>query len=205
MSKFGRLMACAALLCGLGDSAWARDPFVTVSAADRAGTPPTNIAWWLRDMVSRPTGTMVAGVSLETINASLDETETPWCQAEALTIASFASPDGAVQAEIDATWRGLGANPFRADTSMTGRALQAVVGHFQGCGGESAPFVMLVNMTARTPRIAFLRMFTDWQPFIVMRRAGHDLVFSSCLECDHGEALSYDRGQRRFYWRNVGD
>jgi len=203
MRKLGGLAACAALLFGLGDAAWARDPFVTVSAADRAGTPPTNIAWWLRDMVSQPTGTMVAGVSLETINASLDETETPWCAANPLTNASFAATDPALQAELDAYLAAEG-EVFRATMRVGRRDVEAVVGNFRSCSGEVAPFVLLIDQRAHVPRVEFVRMFTDWAPFVTVRRVGDELVFSSCFECDHGEILAYDRGARRFYWRSEG-
>lgn len=186
----------AALLSALAGPALAAEPFVTVSPA-RGG----NAAWWLAPMASRPTGTSVAGVPLARINAALDETESPWCAADALDEHAFTSDDPAIRAEIAADFASAG-ELFRATMRVRQRTLDAVVGNFRACSGEIAPFVLLLDRRRPEPRVVFVRMFTDWGPFITLRRAGQDLAFSSCLQCDHAEILAYDRGARRFYWRS---
>lgn len=161
------------------------------------------MAWWVRDMTSAPTGTRIATLPLARINAALDETESPWCAANVLTPGAFASPDPALAAEIRAYLADM-PDAFHATTNMTGRRLTALVGNFRSCAGEVAPFVMLIDERPRMPDVVFVRMFTDWTPFITMRRDGEDLIFSSCFECGHAETLSYDRGAGRFYWRSDG-
>lgn len=190
-------IALAILLLAAAAPARAADPLITLTPS-RSGV---NEAWWLAPMESRPTGRRVAGLMLDQINAELDETETPWCAADALTNASFVATDPALQAELDAYLAAEG-DVFRATMRVGRRELEAVVGNFRSCAGEVAPFVLLIDQRAHVPRIEFLRMFTDWAPFITVRSLGEELVFSSCFECDHGEILAYDRGARRFYWRS---
>lgn len=194
------LIAFAAAGLAVAAPAQPAAPFVTVSPPGADG--PT-MAWWVRDMTSAPTGTHIATLPLARINATLDETETPWCAANVLTPDAFASPDPTLAAEIRAYLAEV-PDAFRATTNMTGRRLTALVGNFRSCAGEVAPFVMLIDERSRMLSVAFVRMFTDWTPFITVRRYGEDLIFSSCFECGHAEILSYDRRARRFYWRSDG-
>jgi hypothetical protein len=193
------LAGLAALLSLAAGPALAADPFITLTPSGSG----TSEAWWLAPMESRPTGQSVAGVPLDRINAALDETEARWCAADALTAASFAAADPALRAEMTAYLANAG-ELFRATMTVNRRELQAVVGNFRSCAGEIAPFALLIDQRAHVPQVVFVRMFTDWTPFITVRRSGADLVFGSCLECDHGEVLAYDRGARRFYWRSEG-
>ncbi len=193
------LLALAATWLAVSAPAQPTPPFIAVSAP---GDGP-NLAWWLLPMESNPTGQRVAGLTLEQINAALDETESPWCAADVLTPNSFASSDPALQAEIRDYLASEGMT-FETTTQMTGRTLQALVGNFRSCAGEIAPFVMLIDERPRMPDAVFVRMFTDWTPFITVRRYGEDLIFSSCFECGHSEILSYDRRAGRFYWRDEG-
>lgn len=199
MAMKAPLPVLAAFFSLIASPTLAADPFITLAPSGSG----VSEAWWLARMESRPTGQNVAGVPLDRINAALDETEARWCAADALTAASFATADPALRTEIRDYLANAG-EPFRATMTVDRRALQAVVGNFRSCAGEIAPFVLLIDQRAHVPRVAFVRMFTDWTPFITVRRSGADLVFSSCLECDHGEVLAYDRGARRFYWRSEG-
>lgn len=178
--------------------ALAADPFVTV----RPATGSTNSAWWILDMESRATGAMVAGVTLVQINAALGRREAHWCAADALSASSFSSPDPAVRAEI-AQYLG-GPDIFRATTRMTGVPVLALVGNYRSCQGRTSPFLLLVDLGRAVPRIAYVRTFADWTPFIALRAEGNRLIVSSCLECDHAEILSCNRRTRRFSWRSAG-
>lgn len=193
-------LAFAAASLAVATQAQAADPFITV-APPRADGP--RLAWWLLDMASAPTGQRIAGLTLDRIDEALDETESRWCAADALTPDSFASSDPALPAQIrdDLAEAGM---TFRATTRMTGLPIEAVVGNFLSCADETAPFVLLVDQRSHVPRVVFVRIFTGAAPFVAMRRDGEDLVFSSCLECDHAETLTYDRRARRFAWRSDG-
>ena len=180
--------------------ALAADPFVTVKPASDGST---NSAFWILDMHSRPTGMSVEGVALAQINAALDRTQARWCAADTLTRNSFASSSPAVQAEIQSYLGNEHFEFFRTNTRMTGRPLRAVVGNRRSCSGEVAPFVLLVDTRGREPAVVFVHVFADWGPFIVMHDDGIRLIFSSCLECDHAEILSYSRRTRRFSWRSA--
>jgi hypothetical protein len=178
----------------------ASDPFITVTPDPAGG----NSAFWILPMESRPTGTSVAGLTLAQINAALGPTEARWCAADELTPASFASSDPGIRAEISEYLQGPEAPAFRAPTRINGAPLLAVVGNYRSCAGAAAPFVLLVDQRGPAPRLAYVRPLTDWTPFIAMRVDGNRLIFSSCLECDHAEILSYNRRTRRFVWRSAG-
>jgi hypothetical protein len=196
-----RKLVVFVLLAGLAASpAAASDPFVTVTPSLEGSA---NRAFWILEMQSRPTGTSVAGLTLAQINAALGRRDARWCAADAFTAASFSSPDPAVRAEIDDYLRGAG-DIFRATTTMTGVPVLAVVGNYRSCAGVTAPFLLLVDQNGQVPRIVFVRLFTDWTPFIALRRNGNTLVVGSCLECDHAEILSWNRRTRRFSWRAEG-
>ena len=186
------LFACAAT------PAAASDPFVTVRADGG------NSAFWIMPMESRPTAGLVAGFTLDRINAALPRTEARWCAAEALTRNSFASSDPAVRAEIGQYLGGPEGDPFQTTTVMTGRRLVALVGNARTCAGRVAPFLLLFDNRAHVPRIAYVRTFADWTPFIVLHAGPNRLIVSSCLECDHAEVLTYSRRTRRFTWRSEG-
>jgi len=191
------LAALAVLLATAAAPARAAEPFVTVS---RAGGG--NEAWWLARIESRPTGQGVEGVPLAQINAALGAGQPAWCAADALTNASFASDDPAIRAEMDEDFAREG-ELFRATLRTGRRELLAVVGHYRACSGDVAPFALLIDREGAAPRVAYVRTFDDWGPFIVVRPAGRRLVFSSCLMCDHAETLAWD-GARRFRWRVEG-
>lgn len=199
MRTIGHLLVALAFAAGFAPAAMAQRPFVSVSAADGS-----NLAWWIRDMTSRPAGTVVAGLPLARINAALVRGSPRWCQAQALATSSFTSPSPAIRAEIAATMRELG-SPFFARLRMGGRPLDAVAGNYRACNGRVAPFLLLVDRSARVPRVAYVQTMPEWQPFIAIRAEGSRLIARSCLECDHVEALSWDRRRARFVWRNLGD
>ena len=200
MGLLRRLIAIVLLAALAAAPAAASDPFVTISTTREGG----NSAFWIREMQSRPTGTSVYGLTLAQINAALGRGDARWCAADALTADSFISSDPAVRAEIAQYLTGPDNNLFSATTRMTGVPLLAVVGNYRSCAGATAPFILLVDQNRPVPRVVFVRMFTDWTPFIAMRADGNRLVFSSCLECDHAEILSYNRRTRRFSWRSEG-
>lgn len=193
---FLRRLIALLMLAGATPAA-ASDPFVTVRADG------TNSAFWIMPMESRPTGGLVAGFTLDRINAALLRTEARWCAAEALTRNSFASSDPAVRAEIGQYLGGPDGNLFQTATGMTGRRLVALVGNARTCAGRVAPFLLLVDNRAHIPRIVYVRSFADWTPFIVLHADRDRLIVSSCLECDHREILSYSRRTRRFTWRSA--
>jgi hypothetical protein len=178
----------------------ASDPFIAVTPDPGSG----NSAFWIMPMVSRPTGTSVAGLTLARINAALGRTDSRWCAADALTAASFSSPDAMTAAEIEMYLSAIAPDIFRATTRMTGVPVLALVGNFRSCAGGTAPFLLLVDRNGRTPRLVYVRAFADWTPFIALRADGNRLIVSSCLECDHAEVLSYNRRTRRFVWRSEG-
>ena len=197
------LRSLAALLLAVvaAAPALAADPFITV-------TPPpegrANSAWWILEMQSRPTGTAVAGLTLAQINAALGRNAPRWCAADALTAATFTSPDPAVHAEIQRQLGQPDGGLFLVQTRMTGVPLLAVAGNVRTCAGETAPFVLLVDRSRQASRLVFVHMFSGWTPFIWMRAIGNRLVFSSCFGCDHAEILSWNRRTRRFAWRSEG-
>ena len=195
---FLRSLLALLLLAGATPAA-ASDPFVTVRPDPNGGLS----AFWILPMDSRPTGGLVAMVSLDQINAALPRTEGRWCAAEPFSGESFTSPDPAVRAEIRQYLAGSGGNLFQTTTGMTGRPLVAFVGNARTCAGRVAPFLLLVDNRAHVPRIIYVRTFADWTPFITVQADGDQLIVSSCLECDHGEVLSYNRRTRRFTWRSA--
>ena len=178
----------------------ASDPFITIASAREGG----NSAFWIMEMDSRPTGSSVAGLTLAQINAALGRTGPRWCAADAFTRTSFASSDPAVRAELGQYLGGPDGDMFRTTTRMTGVPALALVGNFRSCAGATAPFLLLVDQSRSVPRIAYVRAFAGWTPFIALRADGNRLIVSSCLECDHAEILSYDRRTRRFAWRSAG-
>lgn len=195
---FRRLFPVLLLLVLAATPATAADPFVTVKPV--AG----NVAFWIMEMESRPTGGLVAGLTLNQLNAALPRAEARWCAADALTANSFASTHPAVRAEIRQYLAGPDGDFFRTTTGMTGRPLLALVGNYRSCAGAVAPFLLLVDNRAHVPRIVYVRTFPDWTPFIAMRADDNRLIVSSCLECDHAEVLTYNRRTRRFAWRSEG-
>lgn len=198
MGTLRRSIAAFLLAFASATPALAADPFITVSPTSDSST---NLAWWLLDMNSQPTGTTVAGVTLAQINAALPAGEARWCAAQVLTPASFTSPDAAVRAEIA---RYVNGNIFGATTRMTGAPLTAVVGNYSPCDGGVAPFVLLVRRSAAGATVAHVHGFFGWTPFIALRADGNRLIASSCLECDHAQVLSWNRRTRRFSWRSEG-
>lgn len=195
MGLLRRLIAL--LLLAGATPAVANDPFVTVRADGG------NSAFWIMPMESRPSGGLVAGFTLARINAALPRTEARWCAAEPFSAESFTSSDPALRAEIRQYLAGPGGNLFQTTTAMTGRRLVAFVGNARTCAGRVAPFLLLVDNRAHVPRISYVRSFADWTPFITVHADGDRLIVSSCLECDHGEILSYNRRTRRFTWRSA--
>ena len=190
----------ALLLLAAATPAPAADPFVTVRVPPGAAG---NEAFWIREMESRPSGELLAGLELARINGALARTEARWCAAEAFTAQSFTSPDPAIRAEIREYLAGPDGNVFRAETRMTGVPALAVVGNARTCAGRVVPFLLLVDQGAHVPRILYVRSFPDWMPFIALRADGNRLIVSSCLECDHAEILSYNRRTRHFSWRSA--
>lgn len=197
------LRRIAPLLFAVGAAApaLAADPFVMVKPTPDGST---NVAFWILELESRPTGTTVAGLTLDQINEALEAGEAPWCAADVLTPGSFTSSSPEIRAEIREYLSGSYGNAFRATTNMTGRPLLAVVGNARTCQGRVVPFLLLVDTGTSVPRVFHSRTFDDWTPFIALRADGNRLVVSSCLECDHAEVLSYNRRTRRFSWRSEG-
>jgi hypothetical protein len=189
------------LLALAATPAVAADPFVTVRPPSDG---PANSAFWILDMESRPTGRLVAGLTLEQINGALPRTEPRWCAADALTANSFYSADSAVRAEISRYLTGPDGNIFRTETRITGLPALALVGNARTCAGATVPFLLVVDHRAHVPRVLYVRSFADWTPFIALRADGARLIVGSCLECDHAEILSYNRRTRRFSWRSAG-
>ena len=200
MDILRRSIAALLLASAAAAPARAADPFVTVSPS----SSDTSLAWWLLDMNSQPTGTIVAGVTLAQINVSLGAGEPRWCAAEVLSPASFTSPDAAVRAEIARYTGGPDGRMFSATTRMTGTPINAVVGNYRACEGGVAPFVLLVQQGAAGPAPAYVRGFFGWTPFIHVRADGNRLVVGSCLECDHAEVLTWNARTRRFGWQSEG-
>ena len=178
----------------------AADPFITVLTARDGGAS----AFWIRPMDSRPTGTMVAGLTLDQINLSLGRGQRIWCAADGLSASSFASSDPAVRAEIARYLAGPDGNLFRATTRMTGVTLTALVGNYRSSFDEVAPFLLLVDQNGPVPRVVYVHMFTDWTPFITLRTDRSRLIVSACLECDHAVVLSWNPRTRRFALRSGG-
>lgn len=201
MGTLRRLIVAFLLVFAAATPALAADPFITVKPA-RDGS--TNSAFWIMDMESRPTGTMVAGLNLDRINLALGRGQNTWCAADALSPASFVSSDPAVRAEIARYLRGPDGNLFRATTRMTGVPLTAIVGNYRSCFDQVAPFLMLVDQNRPVPRVVYVHMFTDWTPFIALRADRNRLIVSSCLECDHAIVLSWNPRTRRFALRSEG-
>lgn len=191
----------AFLAIAAASPAKAADPFITVRPARDGGT---NSAFWIMEMESRPTGTTVAGLSLDQINLSLGRGQNIWCAADVLSASSFTSSDPAVRAEIAQYLAGPDANLFRATTRMTGVPLTAVVGNYRSCFDQVAPFLMLVDQHRPVPRVVYVHMFADWTPFITLRADRNRLILSSCLECDHAVILSWNPRTRRFALRSGG-
>jgi hypothetical protein len=194
------LIALVLLAVIAATPAAAADPFVTIVTAREGG----NSAFWIREMESRPTGVMVAGLNLAQINLALGRGQSTWCAADALSAASFASADPGVRAEIAQYLGGTEGNLFRATTRMTGVTVTALVGNYRSCLGQTAPFLLLVDQNRPVPRVVYVHMFTDWTPFITLRTDRNRLVVSSCLECDHAVILSWNPRTRRFALRSEG-
>jgi hypothetical protein len=201
MGTLRKAVAAIVLASAAASPAMAADPFITVKPAREGGT---NSAFWIMEMESRPTGTMVAGLSLDRINLALGRGQNIWCAADALGPASFASSDPAVRAEIARYLGTPGGNVFRATTRMTGVPLTAIVGNYRSCFDQVAPFLLLVDQNRPVPRVVYVHMFTDWTPFIALRADRNRLVLSSCLECDHAIVLSWNPRTRRFALRSEG-
>lgn len=183
-----------------------RDPFVFVMQTGDQGQDGRGLAWWLLQMISRPTGTSVSGVPLAGINAALVDPMQRWCYANAFTVNSFVSPYRHIQAQIEESLRTHGASPFRASGAFTGEgALDAVVGNFESCDGGAGTFLLITDRAQPTPQVIYVHVFTDWRRFIWLDYENGTLRVGSCFECGHVEGLFYDRGRRRFYWQNLGD
>jgi hypothetical protein len=182
-----------------------RDPFIFVARTDENGGTGAGLAWWLLGSTIRPTGTAVAGITLARINSELGAAADHWCHANALTANSFVSQFAPIQDQIDATMRTHGPSPFRATGAFTGGpALDAVVGDFETCDGQTGAFLLITDRTEPEHRIIYIHAF-DWRGLIHVRTDGDSLVVSSCFECGHAEGLFYDRARGRFYWQSLGD
>jgi len=202
------LVATLIAALGLGASATAqtigRDPFVFVYDADENGRSGSGLAWWLLKSTIRPTGTTIAGLTLEQLNAKLEDPMMKWCFVSAFTPASFVSPSRRVQSEIDGSLPRRGASIFRTSGAFTGDVTQdAIVGSYETCDGAIGAFLLIT--TRAEPAIVYLDAFPEWQGLMWMSNEDDGIAISSCFECGHRQKLYYDKARRRFYWVNEGD
>ena len=192
------------------------DPFVFVSDRVEDGSPanPATLAWYLLPMTIRPTGTVVAGVPISTINEVRQRqaanqpaiTVEPWCFANRLSDRSFVSSSRAVQMSIEQTFARNPDHRFQLRGRFTGgNELTAVVGHYQLCAGDTGSFILLVDPATSPPSL----LYADGLPYVsglqYMRLVDGDIVVSTCFECGDATGLFYDQRRRRFYWEALGD
>jgi hypothetical protein len=192
------------------------DPFVFVSDREEDGSPanPATLAWYLLPMTIRPTGTVVAGVTISTINQVRQRqaanrpaiTVEPWCFANRLSDRSFVSSSRAVQTSIDQSFERNPDHRFQLHGRFTGgNELTAVVGHYQLCAGDTGSFILLVDPATSPPSL----LYVDGLPYVsglqYMRLVDGDITVSTCFECGDVTGLFYDQRRRKFYWEALGD
>lgn len=170
------------------------DPFIVVQDTRRGGSG-VNVAWWLRDMDVRPTGTLVSGVPIATLNAHRGGSETPWCAVNALSRRSFAAASGEVQAEIDQSMADTAAANFALHgANITGSGPQdAVVGAFKTCDGQVGSFLLITDRETR-PGVVRLEEWPDWKGLIWLREREGGLYVGSCFECDAETRIALPAG-----------
>ncbi len=170
------------------------DPFIVVRDTRRGG-PGTGVAWWLRDMDVRPTGTSVSGVSITALNAHRGGGSAPWCSANALSRASFKASSPGTQAEIDQSMTDTASANFAIrGANITGTGPQdAVVGSFLTCDGRVGSFLLITDREVR-PNIVQLEEWPDSQGLIWLRQREGGLFVGSCFECDSETRVSLPAG-----------
>ena len=78
----------------------------------------------------------------------------------------------------------------------------ALVGVFQECSGQKGRFILILDQPASgKPKIRFLSAVRTNRSFGALGKGDdNSIVVMTCMECDNGSVLKWDRKKRRFDW-----
>lgn len=180
----GAAVAAASVTAPAGVHAGPAPGFVTIDPQ------PENAAWWLRARF-HPTGTAVHGIPVGRIARG-------WCKATAFQRDQFGAGldfDDGLVFTIDGS----------LDDSQTPQT--ALTGAFETCTGATGGFVLILQHRRGAPPVVRFVDTVTGEHFLILRnrgiRPGAALSVWSCMSCDGGADLVWDRVTRKFRLRSI--
>ena len=146
-------------------------------------------AWWLRASFN-PTHTDIRGIPVKTIRPN-------WCKATEYTgelLKDLLSQEQAGQTMREANLTFAVEGHF--DRSRTKQV--ALVGVYQECGGKKGSFLLVID--AGTKKVRFVDPTPGDAQFAAVGADRHDIIVTSCLECDGGGVLRWNAKKKTFAW-----
>ncbi len=146
---------------------------------------PAGYAWWLRARF-HPFETAVRGVPVQVISKT-------WCKASEFRRDLFPKDldfDPGLSFSLDGHFDG-------SKNRQT-----ALVGAYETCDGATGSFVLILEWHPQgPPAVGFLdERKTDHQFQILRAGRGGSIMAWSCMSCDSGGQLKWNRSKRRFVW-----
>ena len=146
-------------------------------------------AWWLRASFN-PMHADIRGIPVKSIRPN-------WCKATEYTgdlLKDLLSQEQAGQTMKEASLAFAVEGYF--DRSKVKQV--ALVGVYQECGGKKGSFLLVID--AGTNKVRFVDPTPGEAQFAAVGADKHDIIFTSCLECDGGGVLRWNAKKRSFAW-----
>ncbi len=146
-------------------------------------------AWWLRASFN-PMHTEVRGIPVKAIRRN-------WCKATEYTgelLKDLLAQEQAGQTMKEASLAFAVEGHFDRSTVKQ----VALVGVYQACGGKKGSFLLIID--AGTKKVRFVDPTPGEAQFAAVGADKHDIIFTSCLECDGGSVLRWNAKRKMFAW-----
>ena len=78
----------------------------------------------------------------------------------------------------------------------------ALVGVYQECGGKKGSFLLIIDEGGK--KVRFVNPAPGAAQFAAVGADKHDIVFTSCLECDGSGVLRWNAKRKTFAWVRRG-
>ena len=146
-------------------------------------------AWWLRASFN-PLHADIRGIPVKAIRPN-------WCKATEYTgelLKDLLAQEQAGQTMKEASLTFAVEGHF--DRSKVKQV--ALVGVYQECGGRKGSFLLIID--EGTKKVRFVDATPGDAQFAAVGADKHDIIFTSCLECDGGGVLRWNAKKKTFAW-----
>jgi len=146
-------------------------------------------AWWLRASFT-PMHTDIRGIPVKTIRPN-------WCKATEYT--GELLKDLLAQEQAEQTMKD-GKLAFAVEGHFDRSTVKqvALVGVYQECAGKKGSFLLIID--EGTKKVRFVNATPGDAQFAAVGADKHDIIFTSCLECDGGGVLRWNAKRKTFSW-----